>query len=423
MLDFLVSFFSTPAVLLGTFSFIGLALNNDKNTNDVISGTFKTVVGFLVFSIGGSIITETLQNFNALFQEGFNITGVIASPEAATALAQENYGFVISSVLILGFIMNLVFARFTPFKNILFHGGHALFTASVIGLIMKFYGYSDTIAIAVGGILLGFLMAFLPHLTKPFMKDIAGGEDPGFTIGHFNMLGYSLSGTIGKIFGKYKHETTEEIKLPGFLSFFSDFLNGVAVLMLILFYASALAAGVEFTSELAGNLHWFVFPLVQAFTFTAGMSILMDGVGMFTGAIVDAFQSISEKYIPGSRPALDVPTIFQFAPNAVLVGFIVTYGTSIISAFVMAALNLPIVMIPAAHISFFSGGTSGVFGNATGGWRGAIAGSFVMGLLLSFLPLLLYPLLSEMGVGGSAFPNVDYNIVGYLLDRILALFN
>lgn len=418
-MDFLVSFFSTPAILLGTFSLVGLLLNKDKTRSDVITGTFKTVIGFLVFSIGGDIITETLQNFNAMFQEGFNITGVIASPEAATALAQENYGFVISSVLILGFIMNLVFARITPFKNILFHGGHALFTASVIGLIMKFYGYSDMVSIIVGGILLGFLMAFLPQLTKPFMSDVAGGEDPGFTIGHFNMIGYSLSGLLGKVFGKHKDDTTEELDLPKGLQFFSDFLNGVAVLMLILFYVSAIAAGQGFTTELAGGTHWLAFPFIQAFRFTAGMSILMDGVGMFTGAIVDAFQSISERFIPGSKPALDVPTVFQFSPNAVLVGFVTSYATSIISAFVMAALNLPIVMIPAAHISFFSGGTAGVFGNSTGGWRGAVLGSFVMGLLLSFLPLLLYPLLAEMGVEGSAFPNVDYNIIGYLLDRLL----
>ena len=40
-----------------------------------------------------------------------------ASPEA-TALAQTEFAFVTSSTLILGFIMNLVIARITPFKNI-----------------------------------------------------------------------------------------------------------------------------------------------------------------------------------------------------------------------------------------------------------------------------------------------------------------
>lgn len=422
-MQFLVSFFSNPAILLGTFACIGLILNPKKGTTEVITGTFKTIIGFLIFSIGGDVITATLKNFNAMFQEGFHITGVIAAPEAATALAQNQYGFVVSAVLILGFIMNLFFARVTPLKNVLFHGGHALFTACVLGLIMKSYGYSDTVTIVAGGIILGFLMAALPQLTKPFMKDITGVEDPGFVIGHFNMIGYSLSGLLGRLFKNYKDHSTESINLPKAISFFSDFLNGVAFLMLILFYMSALAAGEAFTQELAGSTHWLVFPFIQAFKFTAGMSILMSGVRMFLASLTEAFTSISDKYIPGAKPALDVPTIFQFAPNAVLVGFIVTYASSLLSALFMSAAHFPVVIIPAAHIAFFSGGTAGVFGNSTGGWRGAVLGSFVMGLLLSFLPLLLYPMLAQMGVEGSAFPNVDYNIVGYLVHLVLSVIN
>ena len=97
---------------------------------------------------------------------------------------------------------------------------------------------------------------------------------------------------------------------------------GVAAVMLVLFYISALKAGRDVTQELAGTTHWLVFPFVQAFTFTAGMSILMTGVRMFLSEITAAFVSISEKFIPNSRPALDVPTVFPFAPTAVIVGFL-----------------------------------------------------------------------------------------------------
>lgn len=419
-MDFIISFLSTPAVLLGLVAFVGL-IAQKKTGTEVLTGTFKTIIGFLIFSAGGSIMTGALQNFNTLFQKGFHIVGVVASPEAATALAQTQYALVTSCTLILGFIMNLVIARITPFKNIFFTTGHSLFFACVLSLIIKSYGISDVAAILLGGTLLGFFSAALPQLCQPFMRKITGSD--ATAIGHFNMIGYALSGYIGKLFSKHKDKTTEHINFPKWLSFFRDFLMGVAAVMLVLFYVSALKAGREITQELAGTQHWLVFPFVQAFTFAAGMSILMTGVRMFLAEITAAFVSISEKFIPNSRPALDVPTVFPFAPTAVIVGFISAYAAGLLGVLVMVVFKFPVVIIPAAHICFFSGGTAGVFGNSTGGWRGAVAGSFVVGLLLAFLPTILYPVYGSMGLEDSTFPNIDYNVVGILLEKILSIFH
>jgi len=418
-MDFLISFLSTPAVMLGFVAFIGLVAQKKSGT-EVLTGTFKTIIGFLVFSAGGSIMTAALQNFNQLFQSGFHIQGVVASPEAATALAQTEYAFVTSCTLIVGFIMNLVIARVTPFKNIFFTTGHSLFFACVLSLILKAHHVADIPAIAIGGLLLGFFSAALPELCQPFMRKITDSD--ATAIGHFNMIGYALSGYICKLFSKHKEKTTEHINFPKWLSFFRDFLMGVSAVMLILFYVSALKAGRPAVEELAGSQHWLVFPFVQAFTFAAGMSILMTGVRMFLGEITAAFVSISEKFIPNSRPALDVPTVFPFAPTAVIVGFLSSYAAGLIGVFIMVALKFPVVIIPAAHICFFSGGTAGVFGNSTGGWRGAVVGSFVIGLLLAFLPTVLYPLYGTLGIEGSTFPNIDYNVMGILLDKLLSLF-
>ncbi len=59
----------------------------------------------------------------------------------------------------------------------------------------------------------GFLTATLPALYA---------EDHWWrlqAIGHFNMIGYALSGLLGGIFKKHADETTENIKfLSGFLS-------------------------------------------------------------------------------------------------------------------------------------------------------------------------------------------------------------
>lgn len=417
-MEFIISLLSTPAILLGVVACIGLMLQK-KSAVEVITGASKTIIGFLIFGIGANAMTGALQNFNKLFQYGFGITGVIASPEAATALAQGTYGFAVSCTLILGFILNLVFARITKFKNIFFTTGHSLFFACVLTLIMKAHGFNDITTIMVGGTLLGFMSAALPQFCQPFMRDLTGGDEQA--IGHFNMIGYGLAGYIGRIFSKHKEETTESIKFPKWLSIFRDFLMGLSIVMLILFYVATLKAGKTFTMEIAGSIHWLVFPIVQAFTFAAGMSVLMSGVRMFLAEITTAFVIISEKFIPGSRPALDVPTIFPYAPNAVIIGFISAYTAGLLAVVVMATFQgvFPIVIIPAAHICFFSGGTAAIFGNSSGGWRGAILGSFIVGLLLAFLPTILYPLYGTLGIEGATFPNVDYNVVGTILHKIL----
>lgn len=419
-MNFIISLLSTPAVLLGVVACLGLILQK-KSATEVFTGASKTLIGFLVFGIGATAMTGSLQNFNKLFQYGFGITGVIASPEAATALAQSTYGFAVSLTLILGFVLNLVFARFTKFKNIFFTTGHSLFFSCVLVLIMKAHGYNDAITIAVAATILGFMSAALPQFCQPFVREMTGGDEQA--IGHFNMIGYGLSGYMGRIFSKHKEETTESIKFPKWLSVFRDFLMGVSIVMLILFYVATLKAGHDFTQKLAGTQHWLVYPLVQAFTFAAGMSILMTGVRMFLAEITAAFVVISEKYIPGSRPALDVPTVFPYAPNAVILGFICSYTAGLLSIFVMAAFPsiFPVVIIPAAHICFFSGGTAAVFGNSSGGWRGAVLGSFVAGLFLAFLPTLLYPVYGTLGISGATFPNIDYNVIGNILHGILQI--
>ena len=54
-MDFVISFLSTPAILLGLVAMVGL-LAQKKKGSEVLTGTFKTVIGFLVFSAGGTIM-------------------------------------------------------------------------------------------------------------------------------------------------------------------------------------------------------------------------------------------------------------------------------------------------------------------------------------------------------------------------------
>lgn len=59
MLHFLIyDVLGTPAILVGLFSLIGLLLQ--KGISDVISGTLKTIMGFVILTAGAGIIAYTL---------------------------------------------------------------------------------------------------------------------------------------------------------------------------------------------------------------------------------------------------------------------------------------------------------------------------------------------------------------------------
>jgi PTS system ascorbate-specific IIC component len=410
----IISLLSNAGILVGLIAMFGLILQK-KSADDVIKGTSKTIIGFLIFGIGSSTISGALGNFNTLFQKGFGITGVVTQVEAATALAQGKFGTVVAIVMVIGFAMNLFFARFTRFKNIFLTGQHSLYFACVLTLVLKACNVSDTIIIIIAGTLLGFSAASLPQLCQKYMRKITGNDD--LAIGHYNHIAYAFSGFLGGIVGD-PEQSTEKFKFPKWLSIFRDFIMCVAVVMVIIFYVAAIAAGEETTQKLAGSVNWLVFPLIQGLTFAGGMYVLITGVRMFISEITAAFVSISEKYIPNSRPAVDCPSVFPFAPTAVILGFISAYAAGLVAMGVMILVKSSIIMIPSASIAFFSGGTAGVFGNSTGGWKGCVAGSFIAGLLLVSLPLMLYPIFANLGIVGASFPNVDYNIIGTILYKI-----
>lgn len=409
-----ISLLSNAGILVGLISMVGLILQK-KSADDVLKGTFKTIIGFLIFNIGSSAISAVLTNFNTLFQKGFGITGVVTQVEAATALAQGKFGTIVAIVMIVGFAANLLFARITPFKNIFLTGQHSLYFACVLTLVLKACNVGNTATAIIGGLLVGLSAAALPAITQPYMRKITGSND--LALGHYNEIAYAFSGFLGSKVGNPEH-STENFKFPKWLSIFRDFTMCVAVVMVIVFYVAAIAAGQATTQKLAGTVNWVVFPLLQGLQFAAGMSVLITGVRMFISEITAAFVSISEKYIPNSRPAVDCPSVFPFAPTAVILGFISAYVAGLVAMAGMIIFKSSIVMIPSASIAFFSGGTAGVFGNSTGGWKGCIAGSFVLGILVVTLPLMLYPVFAHLGIVGASFPNVDYNIVGTILYKI-----
>lgn len=189
----------------------------------------------------------------------------------------------------------------------------------------------------------------------------------------------------------------------------------IALSMAVIYVIVALFAGGPYIeSKLSNGQNFIVFAVLQAATFSAGVFIILAGVRVVLGEIVPAFKGISEKLVKNSKPALDVPMIFTFAPNAVLIGFISSFVGGIVGMGIMALAGSTII-IPGIVAHFMTGGATGVIGNGQGGVRGAVIGSFVNGLAITFLPLFLLPVLGDTGLANATYSDADFGVAGILL--------
>jgi PTS system ascorbate-specific IIC component len=120
--------------------------------------------------------------------------------------------------------------------------------------------------------------------------------------------------------------------------------------------------------------------------------------------------------VPGAIPALDAPIAFPYAQNAVLIGFLSSFAGGLVGLLVLSVWLNPwlglALILPGLVPHFFTGGAAGVYGNATGGRRGALAGGFVNGLLITFLPALLLEVLGDFGEANTTFGDTDFGWVG-----------
>lgn len=417
-LRLLMDILSQPAVLVALISLIGLMIQK-KPVSEVVKGTTKSFLGFIVISAGAGILVGSLEPFGKMFEEAFNVNGVVPNNEAIVAMALSKFGSNTALIMFFGMLANILIARFTSLKYIFLTGHHTLYMACMIAVILAVAGMEGAMLVIIGSIALGLIMAFFPALAQPFMKKITGTDQVGF--GHFSTLGYILSGYIGKLVGK-KSKSTEEINFPKGLAFLRDSSVSIALTMTILYVIVALFTGPTFIeAELSGGTHYLVYSVIQAVTFAAGVFIILAGVRLVLAEIVPAFKGISNKLVPNAKPALDCPIVFPYAPNAVLIGFFSSFLGGIVG---MAFLGMVggIIILPGVVPHFFTGATAGVFGNSTGGIKGATIGSFFNGLLITFLPVFLMPVLGDLGFANTTFSDADFGATGILLGNVANSF-
>lgn len=413
----------SPALLIGIITMLGLILQKSPAGN-VVKGTVKAALGLVVLQGGAGLIVTSLDAFGKMLQTAFSLHGVVPNNEAITSIALTELGQTTALIMVFGMLLNILVARFTPMKYIFLTGHHTLFMAALFAAVLNTTGLPAALTVAIGSVLLGFVMAFFPFLAQGTMRKITDGDD--IALGHFGTTGYVVSAWIGKLVGKHS-KSTEEINLPKSLLFFRETAVSISLAMLVMFAVVAAVLlfkkGPEYVhANISGEESLLVYCIMQAITFAAGIYIILQGVRLILGEIVPAFKGISEKFVPHAKPALDCPIVFPFAQNAVIIGFISSFVGGLVGLAVCGLARWTLI-IPGVVPHFFCGATAGVFGNATGGRRGCVAGAFVHGLVITFLPILLLPVLGELGFANTTFGDSDFGVVGIILGKVLTLLN
>ncbi|MCF1685094.1 PTS sugar transporter subunit IIC [Tetragenococcus halophilus] len=425
IVNFIIENILTEAsITIALIAMLGLILQK-KSVGAVISGTFKTLLGFQVLNAGSGIITGSLTYFGEIFTEGFNMQGIVPSIEAINGQAMNELGLgrEIAFTFLAIFVFNILIARFTPWKYIFLTGQAILWMATMTTIFGYFVGLRGIVLILVGGLVGGIFAVAMPAIAQPIIRKVTDSDE--LALGHFCTIGYIFEAGVAKLFGEKgeKKKSIEDINLPSSFEFLQDTYLSVMVVMVPLYVITAVFAGPDVIDT--GGQNYLMYSFIQAIQFVVGIYVLLAGVRLLLGEIVPAFRGIAMKLVPDAVPALDAPVFFPYSPNAVILGFITTTIGTVIAMFVLPTFGLAMIL-PGMLTNFFAGGTAGIFGNAVGGRRGAIIGGIAHGFFITLLPALLVTILTGMGFINATATDVDTIaaalLYAWILGPILRMF-
>ncbi|GEN94048.1 PTS system fructose/mannitol family transporter subunit IIC [Pediococcus ethanolidurans] len=368
IMDFILNnVLQDPPVLLGLIAMIGLIVQK-KPIAEIIKGSVSAAFGMVILTEGVNMLTGVVSAINTSVQVKMGV-GVAKGLSDVTFTA--DYGGAVGMAMFLALVIHLLIARFTPIKTIFLTGHMLWWVPFVIVAGGVEGGLRGPVLIVISAILSALYFSIAPWVMRKYVWAATG--DDSFLIGHPTTILSLISGFVAKRVGNKAH-STEDIKVPQGLSFFREIsISGGMVMFLVDIIVGFIAPALV---PKGGNL--FMVALNAGLTFGGGLLILLYGVRLLVNQIIPAFQGISEKLVPGAKPAFDVPILFNYKPNAVIIGFISAFVTSTILVLIANTTNIfGVLIVPMVITSFFECGGAAIVGEGQGGIRGAVIGTAV----------------------------------------------
>ena len=155
----------------------------------------------------------------------------------------------------------------------------------------------------------------------------------------------------------------------------------------------------------------------MAYAFFPTVALFNSGVSSW-GIILAACIGAAVVLLLITGVASRVRSVVSVLIVGVMVGFLASFAGGLIGLFILGQLHW-VLILPGVVPHFFCGATAGVFGNAVGGRLGASIGAFLHGILITFLPVWLLPVLGDLGFANTTFSDADFGAVGIILGNVI----
>ena len=372
-----LNIFRNPPVLIGIIAVIGLALQK-KRFEDVLKGAVLAALGLFMLIQGTTFISESITSLNLTFRE---VAGVTVPPGLDAGTFIEVYGSETGIAMFFGLILHVLIAKFTPIKTV-FLTGHFLWWIPLTFVAAGVEGGLQGVPLVVlATITAALYWSFAPWILKKYVWDVTG--DKTWMLGHPTGILSIISANVAKRVGN-KEKSTEDINIPARLGFLREVpVVGFFTTFLIYIIMNIVMGGAisTFTGQPI-----FAHAVNMGLRFGVGLLILLQGVRMFIGQIMPAFEGLSSTFLKNAIPAYDAPLIFPYRPNAVIIGFILAMSISIPLMLVFNYFGVfGVMLVPIVITCFFELGTASVIGDGQGGLRGALIGTAVATVVMVIL--------------------------------------
>lgn len=421
IVNFIISqVMSDPGVLFGLIALFGLLLLR-RPIEEIITGTTKTVIGYLILVAGCGLLQEACNPLSQWVNNFLGVKGVLPQGLMAMGLMMSSkYGSQVALVILLGFILNIILARITPLKTVGITGHLLANWAAWVVAILTALNLTPAAVVVVASIICGLHYWLATAITHHFMKKNEK-LSPEWALYIPDSIAVAAVSWVAKLVGN-PDERCQDIKVSQKLEWLRDSIVGMAVLAAILWTILGVASGRQAVEAVSGGKNWILFSIFAGFKFAGGLAVVIYGVRMLLGELVPAFNGIANALVPGAVAGLDYPTVFQFAPTAVFIGFIFNLLGGIVATLIMISVKLPVVVIPSVWTNFWMGAVTGVFADAYGGRKGTMIATFLIGLLVPFGWSLGYPLTGPLSNSGLISDYTDVSVGSFILYLFRSIF-